>query len=258
MRKIKYLIIICLLIVVTLSKPTQAQMYQPDEELEYKVSYLGINLGTIKFVNEGYQTVNGKKVCKSKAYINSNPGIPFVSLHVIFESWYDMSVTHSHKFAGHNQDGNEWLYEELLFDYNYKRILINKWKQKKLYYTDTIWTSKKWNDGLSLFYLARNYVHSKKKMTVGCHVNDTMYTTINFFDKKENVEIDAVNYPIKTSYLNGSFNGIGIYGLSGKYEGWFSDDQAAIPIKAYMKLYVGNAKIELVKWKRKDWYPPKG
>jgi len=48
----------------------------------------------------------------------------------------------------------------------------------------------------------------------------------------------------------------GNYGLSGKFEGWFSDDDAHIPIKAKMNVYVGSVVIELVKWKRGSWNPP--
>ena len=73
----------------------------------------------------------------------------------------------------------------------------------------------------------------------------------------EIVEIDAAKYPIKTVYLSGTANWTGIYGLSGKFEGWFSDDEARIPIRAKMKLYVGDANIELVKWSRGSWQPPK-
>ena len=64
------------------------------------------------------------------------------------------------------------------------------------------------------------------------------------------IEINASSYPIKSLYFNGTANWTGIYGLTGKFEGWFSDDEARIPVKAKMKLYVGNANIELVKWSR--------
>ena len=80
---------------------------------------------------------------------------------------------------------------------------------------------------------------------------------INFDGKQEIVEIDAVKYPVRTKYLNGSADWTGAYGLSGKFEGWFSDDDAKIPIRAKMKVYVGSVNIELVSWKRTNWTPPK-
>ena len=46
--------------------------------------------------------------------------------------------------------------------------------------------------------------------------------------------------------------------LKGSFEGWFSDDEARIPIVSKMNVYVGNVVIELVKWKRPGWVPPRG
>ena len=88
-------------------------------------------------------------------------------------------------------------------------------------------------------------------------MDDTVSTSINFLAKEENIEINASSYPIKSLYFNGTANWTGIYGLTGKFEGWFSDDEARIPVKAKMKLYVGNANIELIKWSRENWQPPK-
>jgi hypothetical protein len=48
-----------------------------------------------------------------------------------------------------------------------------------------------------------------------------------------------------------------LYGLGGKFEGWFSADDSRVPIKARMKVYLGNINIELKKWIRTDWTPPK-
>jgi hypothetical protein len=72
------------------------------------------------------------------------------------------------------------------------------------------------------------------------------------------VEIDALDYEIRTVHFQGEANWTGVYGITGKFDGWFSDDEARVPIRAKMKLYVGNADIELVRWKRPGWTPPKG
>jgi hypothetical protein len=48
-----------------------------------------------------------------------------------------------------------------------------------------------------------------------------------------------------------------LYGLGGKFQSWFSADDASIPIKAIMNVYIGNINIELKSWKRIGWTPPK-
>jgi hypothetical protein len=88
-------------------------------------------------------------------------------------------------------------------------------------------------------------------------MGDTVNTVINFAGTIGKQTIDAVDYPIRTVYLNADANWTGIYGLSGRAEGWFSDDDARIPIVAKMNVYVGAVRLELVKWKRGSWQPPK-
>ena len=135
---------------------------------------------------------------------------------------------------------------------------MEKYKANKLSNKRVLKTAKKWNDGSSLYFLARQMLKSKKTIKVPTIImDDTVSTSINFIAKPEVIEIDAVNYPIKTLYFNGTADWTGIYGLTGKFEGWFSDDEARVPIRAKMKLYVGNANIELIKWTRPSWQPPK-
>jgi hypothetical protein len=49
----------------------------------------------------------------------------------------------------------------------------------------------------------------------------------------------------------------GIFGMTGDFEGWFSNDEARVPILAKMKVIIGNIRIELTKWNREGWKPPK-
>src|SRR6185295_4480728 len=87
--------------------------------------------------------------------------------------------------------------------------------------------------------------------------SDTCLTTINFHGKKENMEVEAIDYPVKCIYFDGKADWEGLYGLNGNFEGWFSDDEAAVPILAKLSVYLGKANIKLIKWKRDGWIPPK-
>ncbi|MBS1538247.1 MAG: DUF3108 domain-containing protein [Bacteroidetes bacterium] len=236
-----------------------SQMAFPGEELEYEVSFLGIKLGTIKMITEQSQTLNGKTVYKMKALIDSRSGIPFVDLHSIYESWMDASATYSHQFTANTKKSeNTWVYDKYSFDYDNNVIRTEKYEDKKLIEKKSISTPKKWNDGCSLFFTARQLLFAKRNIKIPTVVQeDTVFTTIAFTGKDESTSIDAVDYPVKTTYFHGEANWTGIYGITGKFEGWFSTDDARVPIKAKMKLYVGSATIELVKWKRGSWQPPK-
>ena len=56
------------------------------EELTYVVSYTLIKLGEVKLIVKDKKEINGKVYYNTVAYINSYSGIPFVSLHQIYES----------------------------------------------------------------------------------------------------------------------------------------------------------------------------
>ena len=258
--KIKsFSVVIFLLFALLMFNDAKAEgMVYPGEELTYEVSFLGIKLGSIRMVVEGFQDLDGIKVVKAKSYIESYDGIPFVDLKVTFESWMDTSISFSHKFVSNTKGSDGWYFEQTLFDYANKRIKIDGYKGKKNVKSIELKTKKKWSDGLSLFFIARKFLFAHKNLIIPTLMDkDTVNTQINFTGKKEKVEIDAVTYPVKTVYFNGNANWTGIYGMTGVFEGWFSDDYAAVPIKAKMKVYVGNIDIELKHWKRKGWGPPK-
>ena len=253
------LIFTILLLNLNLTVARENQMMQENEILLYEVDFLGISLGYIKIVTEEQTDYKGKPVYKTWAYMKSYDGIPFVHLNAKFESWIDPTVSYSHHFEGNVRFiSDDWTHQNISFDYDNEKIYIKKYIKKKLVYYDSIKTSLKCNDGLSLYYLARQYLNLKRSVKIPTIIDkDTVFTTVNFLGKKEDVEVDAVDYPIKTVYFNGYADWEGIYGMKGKFEGWFSDDEAKVPIKAKMNVLVGSVNIELKKWKRKNWKPPK-
>lgn len=231
--------------------------FQPGEVLIYDVSFLGINLGTIKLESIEIANLNGKKTYYAKSYINSNPGIPFVSLHSIFNSWMDPSLAYSYQFVGQTQlSDNLWDYNKIIFDYQNNQILNKHWYGDSLVTDDKFDYKGKINDGCSLLFFARQYVDLKKTVYVPTFIDGPYSTKLNFIGTRENIKIDAISYPVKTIYFDGKADWKGIYGLTGKFEGWFSDDEAHIPIKALMNVYVGKIVIELKSWERKGWNPP--
>lgn len=255
---VRVILFAVVLIVTAVVLPVSAQMFHPGETLEYEVSYFGIKLGTVKVITEEFTTYQEKPVVKATAYIDSRSGIPFVSLHTIYHSTMDKSRGYAYAFNASTQEDDNWKYDKYIFDYADKKITLESGVKDKLEKSVVIQTPRKWNDGLSLFFFARMFLNSKRYVSVPTIIEfDTVKTLINFTGEKKTVDIEAVDYDIKTVYLKGDANWTGVYGLTGKFEGWFSDDEACVPISAKMKVYVGNVDIELVKWKRGNWSPPR-
>jgi hypothetical protein len=152
--------------------------------------------------------------------------------------------------------GSGWIYQELTSDETGK-MTIKRYSNKKKD-LEKEFENKEWNEGLSIFYFARNNQGKGKKITANTIINaNGEKTYFNFFKGSKEVKIDLFDFPVRTTYMTGKADWEGVYGLKGDFEGWFSDDDAAIPILAYLNVLVGKVKIELIKWNRKDWVPPK-
>lgn len=252
-RTSEFIRVLVLLVLVTVS--VSAQVLVPGEELVYRVSYLGINLGTIRLVNEGRHEALGKPAFKCTAYIDSREGIPFLALHVVYQSWMEPTALASLQFVAQNKGDGE--YTKYIFDYDARRITTTTWKDRQKTDERVFEIQRKYTDGLTILYTARQLLYSKRTAWIPTIVReDTAWTKINFTGRIEPSTIDAVPYPIRTVYFDGEANWTGVYGVTGYFQGWFSDDDARIPIKAKMKLYLGSADIELIGWKRPGWAPP--
>ncbi|MEK7249552.1 MAG: DUF3108 domain-containing protein, partial [Bacteroidota bacterium] len=148
------------------------------EELVYNVRYGFIDLGqvrikTTKMVSSGnsvsYQTI---------AYIDSYKKIPFVNLHAVFESTID-SMMFSHYFVGKSRDGDYWDFGRYTFDYDKKRVYMEAGGQDTIVQKrDTLTIDGSTQDGLSLFFYARDQLYSGKKQNITAVVNEKKVNTV--------------------------------------------------------------------------------
>lgn len=232
---------------------------QVGEELLYEVSYSFIKLGEVRIKVLDKRTVNGKDLYKTIAFIDSYSGVPFVTLHQTYESTVFSDFTPEF-FRGTIREDNKKTYTEYYFDRKKSRIHIKKGRvdPPKVWTDSTTSLDRPYQDGLSIFYYARNNIGSSKSENVPCYVKEEkVFTKINYYNIEEDVSIDAVDYDISCMRLDGEMDFISIFGLTGYFEGWFSNDEAAIPIVAKMHVIIGNITLELKEWKRQGWTPPK-
>jgi len=228
------------------------------EEITYVVKYLAFEIGEIKLVVQKKQAVGKDTLYSAIAYINSYEGIPFVDLHQIYETEFDVKQI-SHYFKG-SILAEDTTYTKYHFDKNKNNIHIIKGRDR----TNEIWTDSTtvydhdYQDGLSLFYFARMMTGQQKKIDVPVFINEKYEKTyINFYKEVEDMDIEAVDYDISCVRLDGETEFRGIFGLTGYFEGWFSNDDYAVPIVAKMQVLIGSITLELKKWKKKGWMPPK-
>jgi len=229
------------------------------EELTYVVSFAFIKLGEIKIYVKNKKIINGKTFYSTIAYMDSYSGLPFVNLHMIYESTLNPDY-YSAYFRGIVKKEEYTTFTEYKFNYELKAVKIKKGKLQpyQLWTDSTGIADKEYEDGLSILYFARIFSGSGKTISVPCFVNEQKtITTISSYTQVSGVSIDAVNYDIACVRLDGTMNFISVFGLTGHFEGWFSNDEASVPILAKMKVIIGNVRIELKSWKRPGWTPPR-
>jgi len=83
-------------------------------------------------------------------------------------------------------------------------------------------------------------------------------TDISFEAGSESQEIDALSYPLRVRKFTGMahWQGGTEAGLKGEFTGWISDDDAAVPVVAEVKVLLGSIRLELESWTRPGWVPP--
>ncbi len=232
---------------------------QVGEELTYVVKYSLIRLGEVRLKIISKETDKGKTIYRAMAFIDSYSGVPFVNLHQIYETKINDDSA-SIFFRGLVKGEKYTTFTDYIFDYHKSKIFIKKGKvyPHQLWLDTTITAKKKYQDGLSIFYYARLNTGEIKKQDIPCFVNeDKVYTKINYYNKVSDVSIDAVDYDIACVRIDGYTDFVSVFGLTGYFEGWFTNDQAAVPVVAKMKVIIGNITLELIDWKREGWTPPK-
>jgi len=242
----------------------RAQGVPPDhvfvegEELVYNVRYGFIDLGQVRIRTVRADRAGGSLVYEGKGIIDSYPKVPFVDLHAVYESRIDSAV-YSRGFVGRQKDNGRWDVARYTFDYPAGRVLIATGvDDSTVAKRDTLEVRTPYQDGLSLFYYARAKLFSGATVNVPTIIKEQkVNTTINFRAEHASVDLDAVDYPVDVVRFDGNMDFVGIFGLTGAFEGWFSNDDARVPIQAKMKVLIGSVTVELMKWTRPGWNPPR-
>lgn len=235
---------------------TSHSIFAEQEDLVYEVSWTFFKLGTIR--------INTLGDYKAMAHIDSYESIPFVDLHSIHYAEMD-STFHSSGGYAIDKNGKEWtgfnyvpapstgdVTVEQLF---HKDPSLPPYRREV---RDTIrMDSPLFVDGLSIAFLPRLLLQSSQTVSVPTILmGNTGTTTFYFLNNKTTESIDALDEPVKVVKVEGTTTAVGVYGMSGDFAGWFSDDEAAVPIKGQLKVLLGNVTLELVQWNRKGWKPP--
>jgi hypothetical protein len=226
------------------------------EELTYEVSWSFLDLGTVRLVTRDDYTAT--------AYIDSYDGIPVVDLHAVFVTQMDSLFRSLHSRSLELKDGF-WQGLDYTYDHAAGRIFIDEITLKdplgeptSRVPSDTMaLPGADFVDGLSIAMLPRRYIHTNSRIDVPTILYGKMGTTMfDFTEEGTEDELDAVDHPVRMHEVSGATSVVGIFGMTGEFRGWFSDDSAAVPLRGKLKVLIGNVELQLIRWKKGGWNPP--
>jgi len=233
-------------------------VFQVGEELTYNVSFFSYDIGRVRIRVTDVVNDSGHTSYRAAAEIDSYRGVPFLNVHAVYGSKIDAAM-YSTWFDARDKEDDRWHEWEYFFEYSKSLLAIREgiWKSDTVIRRDTLSLDTLSQDGLSLFFLARRYLRTAGKFSIPTYIREKKGVTfLNFTGERTNESIEQVRYPIDVIHFNGRAGFVGLYGLTGAFEGWFSNDAARVPILAKMKIFIGDIRIELTEWKRPGWSPP--
>lgn len=248
----------------TLRTTCDSSMICPDEELVYEVRWWAIDLGQIRLKVNPSVWLNGSYYHSAAVYVDSYDGLPFIDLHVTERTEMD-SAMFSRGFQSTEKKNGKWLVERSrYFDADQKLIIEKHWQDSlhsPPYPQATFDTlsikQRRFCDGLSILFYARANIHHNLPLNVPTVVYGKVgRTSFISVDRQSALVIDAFRFPIRVAEVEGRADFEGLYSLSGNFRGWFTDDSAAVPVKAEMQVLIGSVNIELKKWNRPSWHVP--
>jgi len=240
----------------TVTPSVQNAIVDGGEELVYEVSWTFFKLGTVRLRTFPNYTAT--------AYVDSYEGLPFVDLHAIHETVMDSSFF-SRGSRSIEKKGDSWWGLNYVYDLPDKRLVVEETYQKevqsppyKRQVQDTLLLpSSSFLDGLSIGYYPRLMLRSGKTVDVPTVLYGKVgISTFHFSESKTSEMIEALEEPIRVIEVDGRTTVEGIFGMTGDFKGWFTDDSARVPIKGKLQVLIGNVTLELIQWKRARWSPP--
>lgn len=254
---------IVLLAVATICSAQQGKvcsgMLQAGEELRYKVKWQFFRLGTITVRTE--RNPLDSLYYKVNILVESNPDLIFVKIRDNNEGLVNTLTMMSKQFYAVHQNNNERVEIRHEYDEQNRRVFYSNTdlNSGKLLRADTLVNAEPYVEGPGLFFYTRWQSRSKQIVKIPTMASGQMAETmLDFTHGREYIEIDAFNEPIRTRKYKGfaGWQGATSAGFSGEFFGWVSDDEAAIPIRAEMKVLLGSIRLELEQWNRPGWNPP--
>ncbi len=230
--------------------------WQIGEELVFKVRWSFLRLGTLKMQVVDTARIKGHLLHRVKLQMDSNPVLIFVNLHNQYECLID-SLFRPVIYVVNEKNGDHENIMMYQFDYDKNKVfwdIMEPDDSVKILEHKVLDLDHYMYDGISLTFFARGNAEKGASFKVYSFIRERKGPVDIYFSPKiQDIYFSRANKHFETYMVSGIFHLKGIAGVTGKYKGWFTNDKRRIPLKALMKVFVGNVVVELEKWQK--WSP---
>ncbi len=254
----RFLLLFILAPILLKSAPNEIPPFrwQVGEQLVWKVRWSFIRLGTLRLQVQDTVRLHHQKLYRIKLLMDSNPVLIFVNIHNKYECLVDSLFRPVVYMVDENNGGdrNLLLYQ---FDYQKKQVfmqVLDSDDTTKVIREKIINLEHYIYDGISLTFFARGNSYPARQFKLFTFIDDRIGPLdMHFAEQLEKLKISAIDQYFETIRVEGTFYIKGIAGVTGDYKGWFTTDERRIPLKALMKVFIGNVVVELEKWVNWDF-----
>ncbi len=263
MRYFLILSLFCLLFLGFNQVPAEAEpemvppfQWKLGEELVFKVRWSLVRLGTLHMHVEDTVRIKGRLLYRVHLRLDSNPVLIFVNLHNEYECLIDSLYRPVVYWVDERgmKDRKLMVYQ---FDYDSNKVywqILDPDDSTRVIKEQILDLEHYMYDGISLTFFARGNAQENRDFKLYSFFYDRIGPVdMRFRAEKKLIKVPAIDRAFKTVRVEGVIHLKGIAGVTGEYKGWFTRDQRRVPIKALLKVFVGNVVVELEKWK--GWNP---
>lgn len=223
------------------------------ERLKYKVKWGIIRLGTLEIYQKKIQDL---PVTIYQIEMNAqSENLPFINVFFINEGFlnpYQPTLRHFTLITGREKEH----VSTYIYDPDQNMIFLETQDHHQIVRKDSILYQNGIYDALGIFMMIRCLSNSGFNVSLKNIVDFKMcQTRLNFTGESERIKVEALPKPMTTLKFEGKAEWVGQSwaGVSGPFHGWISADDAAVPLKVKIQIFLGSITIELEDYTKTSW-----
>ena len=234
-------------------------VFQDSEKLTYKVKWGFLRLGTI--VMETRRSTENTEAPKYRVQLEAESSLPVFKFHRKSMSVLNLDLLFSEDLLQWELEDGDTIETRVLYDREMHRSTLVEQNRTK---GRVIRSLEKENatpylDAISMWFFARTVANSARTHTIQTLRDfEIQPAQLSFHPGVSEVDVGVFDESVQAVEMIGAIGSAGqsAGGFEGDFRAWFSDDAAAVLLRAEMKIAVGKIKIELESWEREGWNPP--